>query len=134
MNEPELERARRETKILDQLDHPYIAKLIEVIETDESMNIIMEYCGRTLLSYILEKNGLGENDSKKFFAQILSAVQYCHNKNIIHRDIKHENILLDDKDNCKLIDFGLSNFMEEGKLRATFCGTPAYAAPEMVFF
>jgi len=84
------------------------------------------------LSYVLEKNGLGEDEALKFFIQLISAMKYCHDRSIIHRDIKHQNILLDDKFNMKLIDFGLSNYMEEGKLRSTFCGTPAYAAPEMI--
>jgi len=132
MKPQELERAKRETDILRKLKHPYIARLIDVIETDEVMYIIMEYAGRTLLSYVLERGGLGETNARKFFLQIASAVKYCHDLNIIHRDIKHQNILLDDQDNTKLIDFGLSNFMEEGKLRSTFCGTPAYAAPEMI--
>lgn len=132
MKQPELERARRETDIMRKLSHPHIAKLFEVIETEEAMNIVMEFAGRTLLSYVLERGGLGEEPAKKFFMELLSAIKYCHDMNIIHRDIKHQNILLDDKDNCKLIDFGLSNFMEEGKLRSTFCGTPAYAAPEMI--
>jgi serine/threonine protein kinase len=69
---------------------------------------------------------------RKFFQQVVSAVNYCHEKNIIHRDIKHKNILLDKDLNVKLIDFGLSNFTIEGGLRSTFCGTPAYSAPEMV--
>jgi len=132
MKGPELERTRRETEILRSLIHPNIAQLIELIETDEYMYIVMEYAGRTLLSYVLERHGLGETDARKFFLELLSAIRYCHTKNIIHRDIKHQNILLDEVSNCKLIDFGLSNFMEEGKLRSTFCGTPAYAAPEMI--
>jgi PAS domain S-box-containing protein len=132
MKPQELERAKRETEILHKLKHSNIARLIDVIETDEVMYIIMEFAGRTLLSYVLERGGLGEAGARKFFNQISSAVKYCHDLNIIHRDIKHQNILLDDQDNTKLIDFGLSNFMEEGKLRSTFCGTPAYAAPEMI--
>lgn len=132
MKEPELERARRETEILRQLDHPHIARLYDVIETETAMNIVMEYAGNTLLSYVLERGGFGEDEARTFFEQILSAVLYCHERNIIHRDIKHQNLLLDSEYKIKLIDFGLSNFMEKGKLRSTFCGTPAYASPEMV--
>lgn len=132
MKEPELERARRETEILRQLDHPHIARLYDVIETETAMNIVMEYAGNTLLSYVLERGGFGEDEARTFFEQILSAVFYCHERNIIHRDIKHQNLLLDSEYKIKLIDFGLSNFMEKGKLRSTFCGTPAYASPEMI--
>jgi tRNA A-37 threonylcarbamoyl transferase component Bud32/PAS domain-containing protein len=128
----ELERARRETEILKQLIHPHIARLYEVIETPTTLNLIMEFAESTLLNYVLERNGLGESEAKVFFRQIIGAVKYCHDLNIIHRDIKHQNLLLDINHNVKLIDFGLTNFMEEGKLRSTFCGTPAYAAPEMI--
>jgi len=128
----ELDRARRETEILSQLIHPHIARLYEVIETTTAMHLVMEYAESTLLAYVLERNGLPETEARKFFSQILSAVSYCHKKNIIHRDIKHQNLLLEKNHSTKLIDFGLSNFMEEGKLRSTFCGTPAYAAPEMI--
>lgn len=128
----EIERARREIEILQQLKHPNIASLYQILETDESINLIMEYGGRTLLSYVMEKVGLEEEEARKFFKMIASAIDYCHKRNIIHRDIKHQNILLDDSGQVKLIDFGLSNFIEEGKLRSTFCGTPAYAAPEMI--
>jgi len=127
----DLERARREIEILKQLVHVNIAKLFEIIETEDHLNIVMEYAERTLLSYVLEKSGLAEDESRDFFMQMLSAINYCHKKNIVHRDIKHQNILLR-QGVIKLIDFGLSNFFEEGRLRATFCGTPAYASPEMI--
>lgn len=131
MSPLDLERAGREIDILKQLDHVNIAKLIEVIETEDHLNIVMEYAERTLLSYVLDKGGLGEDEARDFFVQMLSAINYCHRKNIIHRDIKHQNILLKNGI-IKIIDFGLSNFIEDGKLRATFCGTPAYASPEMI--
>jgi serine/threonine protein kinase len=121
MSQSEVQRAKREIEILKHLKHPNIAHLYDAIETETE-----------LLSYVLERRGLGEQDAKTFFLQILAAIAHCHSINIVHRDIKHQNILLDDNNVCKLIDFGLSNFMEEGKWRSTFCGTPAYAAPEMV--
>ncbi|PRP75216.1 hypothetical protein PROFUN_15926 [Planoprotostelium fungivorum] len=132
MKEVDLQRAKRETSILQELKHPYIAQLFDIIELEDTLNIVMEFAGRTLLSYVLEKNGLGEDEALRFFIQLISGMEYCHKRSIIHRDIKHQNILLDDKFNMKLIDFGLSNYMEEGKMRSTFCGTPAYAAPEMI--
>lgn len=77
--------------------HPNIIKLYEIIETDDLIHFIMEYAENTLFSYILGKKGLGETQSHDFFCQILSAIQYCHKLNIIHRDIKHQNILLTNK-------------------------------------
>lgn len=130
----ETERARREIDIMKQLKHPNIAELYEIVELEDSINLVMEYGGRTLLSYVMECRGLSENEARKFFRMMVSAIDYCHKRNIIHRDIKHQNILLNAQGEIKIIDFGLSNFKEEGKLRATFCGTPAYAAPEMVLF
>ena len=80
----------REIKIIGSLNHPNIVKFLELIETEDEIHIVMEFGGRTLLSYVHDHNGLGEQESKKFFIQILQAVEYCHDRNIIHRDIKHQ--------------------------------------------
>lgn len=130
MSASQLERVKRETTILKQLEHPNIAALLNFVETPTQLTILMEYGGLPLLSVI--KEALNEEVAHKYFCAILSAVEYCHSLNIIHRDIKHQNVLLNEKGQIKLIDFGLSNFIEEGRLRSTFCGTPAYAAPEMI--
>jgi serine/threonine protein kinase len=129
MSTKEKERLFREIDIMKQLIHPHIAHLIEVIDTKSKLYLVMEYVERTLHSYVKEKNGLSESEARRLFWQILGAIRFCHSLNIIHRDIKQQNLLLDKDNNIKLIDFGLSNFMENGKLRSTFCGTPAYAAP-----
>lgn len=79
-------------------------------------------------NYVRLKKGLNENESRRIFKQILSAMAYCHENNIVHRDIKHENILLDQNNNVKLIDFGLSNYIQivgSTGLHSSFCGTPA---------
>lgn len=136
MNKDEIERARREIQIMEQLtklNNPYIIKLIGWDETTTHFNLIVEYvCGGELTSLILKRNGLPEKECQQMFQQLLSAIQCCHQHHIIHRDIKLQNILLDSRNNIKLIDFGLSNFVENGQLRATFCGTPAYASPEIL--
>eukprot|EP01102_Stenamoeba_stenopodia_P008744 TRINITY_DN254_c0_g1_i2.p1 TRINITY_DN254_c0_g1~~TRINITY_DN254_c0_g1_i2.p1 ORF type:complete len:970 (-),score=183.85 TRINITY_DN254_c0_g1_i2:58-2967(-) len=136
MDPDTIDRAIREIEILKQLDHPNIAKLYEVIHTKERINIVMEYVsGGDLYSYVKERGGLSEEHARSYFVQIVSAVHYCHRMNILHRDIKQQNILLDSaRTTVKLIDFGLSNFFEESgeKQLGTFCGTPAYAAPEMI--
>jgi serine/threonine protein kinase len=136
MNKEELERARREIKIMEkltELDNPYIIKLIEWHETSTHFNLIVEYVsGGELVSLIKSKGGLPEPQAKKLFKQMLCALSCCHQQNIIHRDLKLQNILLDSQENIKLIDFGLSNFVETGVFRNTFCGTPAFAPPEIL--
>lgn len=132
MEATELTRVRREIEILQSLHHINICQLFEVIETTKHLHLILEYGGDTLFSYVMKHQGLSEYEAKGLFRQILSAFTYCHHNNVIHRDIKHKNILLNSKNQIKVIDFGLSNFMEKGQLRSTFCGTPAYAAPEMI--
>jgi len=136
MTEQELERAQREVDImkqLTQLRNPFIIKLLDVIETPQELHIFLEYIsGGELVALILRNQGLSESHTHKLFLQILSAIETCHKHSIIHRDIKLQNILLDQNKDIKLIDFGLSNFMEEGVFRMTFCGTPAYASPEIL--
>jgi serine/threonine-protein kinase SIK3 len=65
------------------------------------------------------------------FAQILSAVNYCHSHGVVHRDLKAENLLLDSEMNIKLADFGFSNYYVDSSPLATWCGSPPYAAPEL---
>jgi len=134
MTDAENERARREVDIMRQLmmlQHPHIVKLIDTKETDTYFILIEEFVsGGELAKYIQEK-GCGEEQARKLFLQILEGLACCHRNDIIHRDIKLENILMDG-DNIKLIDFGVSNFVEAGVYRNTFCGTPAYAAPEIL--
>lgn len=136
MNAEELERARREIKIMEKLtefNNPHIIKLIDWHETPTSFNLIVEYVsGGELVSLIKEKGGLSESFSRKLFKQMVCALRCCHQQSIIHRDLKLQNILLDSEGNIKLIDFGLSNFVETGVFRNTFCGTPAFAPPEIL--
>lgn len=76
---------------------------------------------------------LSEDDARHYFQQIICAVEYCHRHKIVHRDLKPENLLLDvSKKNVKIADFGLSNIMEDGEFLKTSCGSPNYAAPEVI--
>ncbi len=75
---------------------------------------------------------LGENEARHFFQQIISGVEYCHRNMVVHRDLKPENLLLDSKSNVKIADFGLSNVMRDGHFLRTSCGSPNYAAPEVI--
>ena len=85
-----------------------------------------------LFDYIVEKGRLLEDEARHFFQQIISGVEYCHRNMVVHRDLKPENLLLDSKMNIKIADFGLSNVMRDGHFLKTSCGSPNYAAPEVV--
>lgn len=75
---------------------------------------------------------MSEDDARRFFQQIICAVEYCHRHKIVHRDLKPENVLLDEYDQVKIADFGLSNIMNDGDFLKTSCGSPNYAAPEVI--
>jgi len=129
---------RREMDIHQSLDHPNIVKLYEVIEAPQinTTCLVMEYLeGPDLLEYTLSKpsHTMSPDQIAKVFPQILSAVDYLHEKGICHRDIKLENIMVDrNGENPKLIDFGLANWCKENTFLKTFCGSPHYAAPEIL--
>ena len=95
----------------------------------------MEYVGMTSLqSYLKSKPNrkLDEIEVKRLYKALVEGINYCHGKNIVHRDIKMENILIDDNKNVKIIDFGFSIISEPDKKLNIFCGTPSYMAPEIV--
>ncbi|XP_014667730.1 PREDICTED: serine/threonine-protein kinase MARK2-like [Priapulus caudatus] len=117
---------------MKMLDHPNIVKLFQVIETEKTLYLVMEYAsGGEVFDYLVAHGRMKEKEARAKFRQILSAVQYCHQKNVIHRDLKAENLLLDSDMNIKIADFGFSNEFKEGTKLDTFCGSPPYAAPEL---
>lgn len=127
------EKVRREIKILRLFMHPHIIRLYEVIETPTDIYVVMEYVkAGELFDYIVEKGRLQEDEARNFFQQIISGVEYCHRNMVVHRDLKPENLLLDSKYNVKIADFGLSNIMRDGHFLKTSCGSPNYAAPEVI--
>lgn len=127
------EKVRREIKILRLFMHPHIIRLYEVIETPSDIYVVMEYVkSGELFDYIVEKGRLQEDEARCFFQQIISGVEYCHRNMVVHRDLKPENLLLDSKCNVKIADFGLSNVMRDGHFLKTSCGSPNYAAPEVI--
>lgn len=127
------EKVRREIKICSLFVHPHIIRLYEVIETPMDIYVVMEYVkSGELFDYIVEKGRLQEDEARHFFQQIICGVEYCHRNMVVHRDLKPENLLLDSKGNVKLADFGLSNIMRDGHFLKTSCGSPNYAAPEVV--
>jgi 5'-AMP-activated protein kinase catalytic alpha subunit len=127
------EKVRREIKILRLFMHPHIIRLYEVVETTNDIYVVMEYVkAGELFDYIVEKGRLLEDEARHFFQQIISGVEYCHRNMVVHRDLKPENLLLDSKMNVKIADFGLSNVMRDGHFLKTSCGSPNYAAPEVI--
>ncbi len=102
------------------------------IATPTSIVMVLEYVGGELLDYLVKHGRLTENKARRFFQQIISGVEYCHRHKIVHRDLKPENLLLDGNLNIKIVDFGLSNVMTEDSLLKTKCGSPNYAAPELL--
>ncbi|KAF7694242.1 NUAK family SNF1-like kinase 1 [Silurus meridionalis] len=132
-DEQDMVHIRREIEIMSSLRHTHIISIYEVFENKDKIVIVMEYASKgELYDYISERRKLSERETRHFFRQIVSAVHHCHKKGVVHRDLKLENVLLDDNYNIKIADFGLSNIYHKDKLLQTFCGSPLYASPEIV--
>uniref|UniRef100_A0A1Y1NJJ3 non-specific serine/threonine protein kinase n=1 Tax=Photinus pyralis TaxID=7054 RepID=A0A1Y1NJJ3_PHOPY len=127
-----LQKVYREVDIMKRLDHPHIIKLYQVMETKNMIYLVSEYASQgEIFDYIARYGRMTEETARKTFWQILSAVEYCHNRNIVHRDLKAENLLLDSNNNIKIADFGFSNYFTTSGQLSTWCGSPPYAAPEV---
>ncbi|KAH9280553.1 Maternal embryonic leucine zipper kinase [Echinococcus granulosus] len=129
----EVFRVRGEIEALKRLSHPNIYSLYQVIETDGTFYLILEYVpGGELFDYILHNGSLQESHARVLFRQLVSAIGYSHSRGIAHRDLKPENILLKDEQNIRVIDFGLCAKNVDSKFLNTYCGSLAYAAPEVL--
>lgn len=165
-NPTRLPKIYREISILKELAHPNIVQLHEMVETERHIGIILEYAsGGELFDYILNQRYLKDPSARRLFAQLVSGVGYLHKKGIVHRDLKLENLLLDQNKNIIITDFGFANTFDpadelspeieynlsnkdfvrkykldrvnekglrRGDLMQTSCGSPCYAAPELV--
>uniref|UniRef100_A0A8C6KLK5 Serine/threonine-protein kinase MARK1 n=1 Tax=Nothobranchius furzeri TaxID=105023 RepID=A0A8C6KLK5_NOTFU len=132
LNPTSLQKLFREVRIMKVLNHPNIVKLFEVIETEKTLYLVMEYAsGGEVFDYLVAHGRMKEKEARAKFRQIVSAVQFCHQRRIVHRDLKAENLLLDADMNIKIADFGFSNEFTVGSKLDTFCGSPPYAAPEL---
>jgi 5'-AMP-activated protein kinase catalytic alpha subunit len=130
---PDVERVSREIHILKLIRHPNIIQLYEIIETSKQIYLIMEYAsGGELFDYIVKHSRLKEREACRLFQQIIAGVEYSHKLGIVHRDLKPENLLFDYNRHIKIVDFGLSNTYKTGATLKTACGSPCYAAPEMI--
>ena len=122
-----------EIEILAKLDHPNIIHVENIVEDEINYYIIMEYCtGGELFDYIVKQERLDEIEAAIFFYQLIKGVEYIHKQNLAHRDLKPENLLLTKDHLLKIIDFGLCHNFDGTKLLKTKCGSPSYAAPEIL--
>ena len=126
---------KNEINILRQIDNENVMKLYEVIDTQSNLYLVLEYInGINLLEIIKnEKNHfIKESRAKKIFSKIVQGINYCHQINIFHRDIKLENILVLKDDSVKIIDFGFGIICKSDTYQKLFCGTKSYMPPEIV--
>lgn len=134
--EKEMSRDRRtvrESSLGQVLSHPNVCKLYEMQTLSNHYCMFFEYIsGGQLLDYIIQHGSLKESHARRFARGILSALQYLHANNIVHRDLKIENIMISKTGEIKLIDFGLSNMYDPRKSLQTFCGSLYFAAPELL--
>ncbi|KRX03507.1 Protein kinase-like domain [Pseudocohnilembus persalinus] len=129
----DVERVSREIHILKLIKHPHIVQLYEIIETPNQIFLVMEFIsGGEVYDYIVEKNRLPEAEACRLFQELISGIEYLHKLQIVHRDLKPENLMLNKKKGIKIVDFGLSNTYKKNELLKTACGSPCYAAPEMI--
>lgn len=132
----DVRRVNREIKILKKSRHRNIIQLYEVLDTQNSIYLIMEHCeGGEMFDYIVKHKHVPEIQACKFLHQVIDGVDLLHQTEVTHRDLKPENLLLKSSADgwlVKIVDFGLSNTHEGGKLLSTACGSPCYAAPEMI--
>ncbi|GMH43205.1 hypothetical protein BSKO_11127 [Bryopsis sp. KO-2023] len=132
----EIEQIQDEISVLSNLKHPNIIRLLDVHFVDSVFYFIMDFAsGGTLVKHVYTQPNkrLEEEEAKRIFCQMVSAVDYCHRRRVIHRDLKPENILLDEEGNVKVADFGLAAISApfSGNL-TTICGTPEFLAPEVI--
>ncbi|RYY33923.1 hypothetical protein EON62_03760, partial [archaeon] len=131
------QRVAREIKILKRARHPNVIQLFEVIDTPRQILLVMEHCDSgELFDYIVRHQRLREDVAVRFFHDVVDGLSYLHRKEVAHRDLKPENILMDRRESggyrLKIIDFGLSNTFDGGRMLKTACGSPCYAAPELL--
>ncbi|GBE86559.1 Pkinase-domain-containing protein [Sparassis crispa] len=128
-----LHSIEREIVIMKLIEHPNIMRLHDVWETSTELYLILEYVeGGELFDYLCNKGRLSSAEALGYFQQIITAVHYCHRFNIAHRDLKPENLLLDRDKNIKVADFGMAAWQGKSNLLQTACGSPHYAAPEVI--
>jgi serine/threonine protein kinase len=131
----QVEHTKTERSVLGYIHHPFIVGLNMAFQTENKLFLVLDYCSGGELFFHLGKVGRFPEARAKFYtAQIILALEYIHQKDIIYRDLKPENVLLDAFGNVKLTDFGLSKegVSDHSTGATSFCGTPEYIAPEVL--
>ena len=129
-----LRYAVTEANILKKINHQFILHLHYSFQTPRYLYLIVDYCeGGDLLYQLLIKRTFSERQAKFYIAELILAIEHLHMNDIFYRDLKPENILIDREGHIKLADFGLSKEnVGENDIAPSFCGSPAYLAPEML--
>lgn len=131
-----VQQIKREISVMNLIKHPNVVQLHEVMASKKRIYIVLEFVmGGDLYNKIAQDGRLRENEARKYFQQLITAVDYCHSRGVAHRDLKPDNLLLDSYGNIKVSDFGLSALpqqVREDGLLHTACGTPNYVAPEVI--
>jgi len=127
----QVEHTINEKKILETLDHPYMVNLIGSFKDNRNLYIVLEYvCGGELFSYLRQCKRLPNHVARFYAAEVVLAFEHLHSKDIIYRDLKPENLLIDKSGNIKITDFGFAKYVPD--VTWTLCGTPDYLAPEII--
>ena len=125
----------QEVRCMKLVQHPHVVRLYEVIDTQSKLYLILELGdGGDMYDYIMKhKGGLDESKARRYFKQMVRAINYCHKLHVVHRDLKPENVVFFEKMGLvKLTDFGFSNKFIPGEKLQTSCGSLAYSAPEIL--
>eukprot|EP01084_Bolivina_argentea_P084182 152318_1 len=129
----QVQHTKAERLILQKLQHPFLMRLRYAFQTNEKLYFVLDYYrGGELFFHLKKKRRFTENEAQIFVAEVALAVGYLHGMDVIYRDLKPENVLLDRDGHICLTDFGLSKQQNLNLLAHTFCGTPEYLAPEIV--
>lgn len=125
------ERLQREIHAMRLLKHENVVQLLDYFTDENYYYLVIDYCGGgTIFDFLAKGNRPREPQAATCFWQIVSAVDYCHSKGVVHRDLKPQNILITEFPSLKVSDFGLCGYINDGKKMGTFCGSPCYSAPE----
>lgn len=126
-------RTKNEKRILESIDFPFVIRLEHFYQDSSFLYFVMPFvCGGNLYMHVKRYGSMDEDKARFYAAEVLLAIEYLHKLDLVHRDIKLENILIDINGHCRLADFGFCKHLKYGGRTFTMCGTPEYIAPEIL--